>query len=66
MSDQPAWVCNDCGRKYGQRIYETHISTWHMDTCGVCGRHAAVTEARDFGYLRDGWQSHQPTNTTSP
>jgi rRNA maturation protein Nop10 len=29
-----------------------------MDTCDVCGKKAPVTEPRDFGHLKDGWQDH--------
>ena len=52
------WVCNDCGVKYGRwyqpgvRSPEISYSTYHLDTCDVCGtKEIAVTEPRDFGYL---------------
>jgi len=51
---QPAWVCSDCGNKYG--YHECGIATWHEDTCGVCGQKKIVTEPRDFGYLKEGWK----------
>jgi len=52
----PNWICHDCGTKYGLR--ECGVATWHMDTCGVCGTKAPVTEPRDYGHLKDGWQDH--------
>ena len=45
-------VCCDCGTKYGK--YSVGCSTYHMGTCQVCGKAAAVTETRDFGYLQPG------------
>ena len=45
-------VCCDCGTKYGK--YSVGCSTYHMGTCQVCGKTAAVTETRDFGYLQRG------------
>jgi rRNA maturation protein Nop10 len=30
-----------------------------MDTCGVCGEQAMVSEPRDFGHLKDGWQKEK-------
>ena len=56
-SDYPAWVCGDCGDKYGRR--ECGIATWHEDECGICGQTALVTEPRDFGHLNDGWQKEE-------
>lgn len=52
---QPAWVCYPCGARYGTRIPAD--ATWHIGPCDVCGRdHLAVTEPRDFGYLRMEWR----------
>jgi len=59
---QPNWVCRDCGEKWG-RWWDgseytgpsPHCATFHEDACGVCGETKSVTEARDYGYLRDGW-----------
>ena len=52
--EQPAWVCSECGNKY--RAGEWFIcSTWHIGECGVCGGKLPVTEPRDCGYLREGW-----------
>jgi hypothetical protein len=56
--DYPAWVCADCGEKHGRRPIGTGGATWHPDTCDLCGRHDLVTEPRDYGHLRDGWQRH--------
>lgn len=63
---QPTWVCDDCGQKYGSwydadGTYhgpESRAATYHIgDKCDVCKRNTvAVTEARDFGYLIEGWQ----------
>jgi len=55
--EQPTWVCHKCGVKYGS--FRCGIATWHNDTCGVCGKEAAVTEPRDFGYLLAGWKQRQ-------
>jgi hypothetical protein len=59
---QPDWVCNDCGSAWGawweDSVYtgpSPHCATFHEDTCNVCGEAKVVTEARDFGYLRKGW-----------
>ena len=45
----PAWVCSDCGEKYGRRI--PTCATWHVGKCGVCDKETMVTEPRDFGHL---------------
>jgi hypothetical protein len=52
-SEQPDWVCWLCGQMFGHK--EQRVSTWHEDTCGVCGERALVTEPRDFGYLNHAW-----------
>jgi hypothetical protein len=49
--EQPAWVCIDCGMKYGRRITPNHLATFHIGRCEVCGETKPVTEPRDFGYL---------------
>lgn len=60
-TEQPDWVCDDCGIKYGdwyvnKRNIPMYCATYHHGTCGVCHReHLPVTEARDFGYLVE-WQ----------
>ena len=55
---QPGWVCKDCGNLYRMRKPQDRISTWHMDTCGVCGKEKNCTEPRDFGYLRQDWLNY--------
>ena len=52
----PNWICLKCGIKYGRR--ECGDATWHMGSCDVCGEKDEVTEPRDFGHLKDGWQHH--------
>lgn len=57
---QPDWVCQPCGAKHGVRPDRGMVSTYHAGTCGACGRSEVfVTEPRDFGYLRRGWQQHE-------
>ena len=55
-----AWVCHDCGVRYG-KWYEDgeylgpshHCATYHYDSCDVCGTNdIPCTEPRDYGYLR--------------
>jgi len=47
------WVCEPCGLSYGD--YRAGSSTFHVGLCDVCkGQTVAVTETRDFGYLRRG------------
>jgi len=45
-------VCNECGGKYGK--YSVGCSSRWAGTCDVCGKKAAVTEVRDYGYLQNG------------
>ena len=52
--DYPAWICSDCGDKWGRK--ECGISTWHEDKCDMCGYVSLVTEPRDYGHLKDGWE----------
>lgn len=63
---QPEWVCNKCGEKYG--LWYTngaysgpsrHDATYHVDDCRVCGERVPCTEARDFGYLIKDWMEHK-------
>ena len=46
------WICCECGDKYGK--YSAGCSTFHEGICEVCGKKAAITETRDFGYLQRG------------
>jgi hypothetical protein len=52
--DYPAWICAPCGLKYGNKPVGT--ACWHIDVCGVCGNTAPVTEPRDYGHLKAGWE----------
>lgn len=54
--DYPDWICSDCGHRHGRGWPEGHCATWHIDTCGLCGQHKRVTEPRDFGHLKPGWE----------
>ena len=55
-TDYPSWICFDCGHKYGAGKNMTTESTWHNGVCGICRKEAAVTEPRDFGHLKNGWE----------
>ncbi len=57
--EYPAWVCQECGLKYGRQTSKDHVCTWHPDICGVCGQEKIVTEPRDFGHLKDNWRFHE-------
>lgn len=50
----PAVICDDCGTKWGRRTPK-ECTMW-QGTCGLCGRAAVVTETRDYGHLRSGWE----------
>lgn len=59
---QPDWVCRDCGKKWGlwwdSNNYSgpvQHSATYHNGKCGVCQEMKDVTEARDYGYLKENW-----------
>ena len=66
--NQPEWVCSSCGEQWG-RWWEVgkyigpvpHFATFHMNNCDVCKQQKSVTEARDFGYLRKGWDKKTKT-----
>ena len=34
---------------------ENHVCTMHFGTCGICLEERAVTDPRDFGHLKPGW-----------
>ena len=61
--EQPDWVCRECGRHWGlwwdeEGKYKgpvTHCATYHFDKCGVCAEKKSVTEACNYGYLKEGW-----------
>lgn len=52
----PAWICHECGKKYGNRNHAGEASTWHYDVCGICKMYVPVTEPRDFWHLKKGWE----------
>lgn len=61
----PSWICSDCGEKYGHR--SPGMATWHVNICDVCNRAEMVTEPRDYGHLRDGWEKEpKRPNPTDP
>lgn len=51
----PGRICSDCGRKFGRRMPEA--ATWSMGECHLCGRSGPVTQPRDFGNLKPGWEA---------
>ena len=53
----PDWICDECGRLHGKRPQgNPHGATYHIGECGVCGTGGVdVTEPRDFGHLKEGW-----------
>lgn len=54
--DYPAWVCFDCGHKYGRGAPDGHACTVHRGVCGICKEQRDVTEPRDFGHLVKNWK----------
>lgn len=56
MTDYPDWICADCGMRWGRKPDGNRHATLHAGTCGICGNRDVVTEPRDYGHLRDGWQ----------
>jgi hypothetical protein len=48
----PDWICRPCGFAYGRFPGQDRVSTYHQDTCGICGEFTTCTEPRDFGHLR--------------
>ena len=54
----PDWICNSCGRTHGKRAEgNPYGATYHIGTCDVCREVTEVTEPRDFGHLKKGWNS---------
>lgn len=49
----PWKICFDCGKKHGRRIPE--CATCHTANCDICGKLTTVTQPRDFGQLKEGW-----------
>ena len=58
----PSWVCAKCGLKHGN--HPASVSTWHINKCDVCGESLPVTEPRDFGHLKDGWEKEKSNDCT--
>jgi len=58
IDQYPEWICSSCGAKHGNRMLD-RVTCWHMGTCDICCITASVTEPRDFGHLKDGWQVAQ-------
>lgn len=66
MTDYPAFICYDCGMSLGQpeRVRQGHTSTFTVGTCDICGKEDMVTEPRDYGHLRPGWERHVNERTS--
>lgn len=71
MKPYPTWCCYECGKnarefstKAGHKVGPMIlVSTYHEDTCDVCGETKSVTEPRDFGYpIFDGHTNYVITN----
>lgn len=56
MKPYPDWICAACGDKHGRK--PVGLATWHENTCDVCGEKGIVTEPRDFGHLKEGWDEN--------
>jgi hypothetical protein len=48
----PDWICRPFGFAYGRFPSQDRVSTYHQDTCDICGELTACSEPRDFGHLR--------------
>jgi DNA-directed RNA polymerase subunit RPC12/RpoP len=48
------YVCTKCGVKYltPEQIKENRVVTFHLGTCGMCGKKEAVTHIRAYNYLK--------------
>jgi hypothetical protein len=53
----PTWICKTCGCLHGNNpTPNPPFATWHYGKCDICDAFAVeVTEPRDFGFLRKGW-----------
>ena len=61
LSDnQPDNVCLDCGKKWGAHTLKSSEShrIW-LDKCDVCSNLAAVADASEYGYLKEGWDGEK-------
>jgi hypothetical protein len=70
--NSPDWICNPCARLLcgfyidGRWVGPaSHLATYHMGRCGVCGCEDAVTEPRDHGGMVRGWEQI-PRRRTQP
>ena len=59
----PETICRQCGHIYGHR--QPTMITIYLGTCNICGFNGYVTEPRDYGHLRNGWQNHKKNNPGS-
>lgn len=50
--DDVQWICAPCGARHCNGMRDGHIATWHIGRCDICADETAVTEPRDFGYLK--------------
>ena len=50
--DDVQWICAPCGARHCNGMRDEHIATWHIGRCDICADETAVTEPRDFGYLK--------------
>jgi hypothetical protein len=56
VSNDPHWICFDCGAQYGRGLRPGGVSSVHDGKCEVSGDERPVTEPRDFGYLEPDWR----------
>jgi hypothetical protein len=60
LKPYPDWICDECGRLHGKRPEgNPYGATYHFGTCDLCGHSTDVTEPRDWGHLRDSWQTQK-------
>ncbi len=50
--DDVQWICAPCGAQHCNGMRDGHIATWYVGRCDICADETAVTEPRDFGYLK--------------
>jgi hypothetical protein len=53
--EQPDNVCFDCGIKWGSEKPRNHDYRVWLDTCDVCNKLTAVSDAAEYKYLKVGW-----------
>lgn len=64
--EYPKQICQDCGEQWGRGFPEDHIATWSTGRCDLCRRVDFVTEPRDFGHLKSGWEKLTPLKDCPP